>query len=470
MTSPLDAARLDGSGGAVVVKQALVLGLSRLRPILLRLGSPETSFSVVHVAGTNGKGSVCALVEAALRVGAALRTGLFVSPFLREPRDAVRICGSIVSEGDWNAALREVLAAAAAESSGSVESSFLTPFEIWTSVALLLFARARVDVAVIEVGVGGSGDATNVVPPPEVALIAPIALDHMELLGPTIADIAAHKAGILKRGGGSAAMAPGMHTEAAAVVRAAASSAGVPITEAEPLRWHSRGVAEQASTGLRLPLPLAGDFQLQNAALALAGLQALRSRWPVLDDAAIARGFAAVVWPGRMQRLRLQLPGVRLPLDVLADGGHNEAALAAVRAAFDAALAADAAAPGFTLIYGCTASRPLEANLRTLLRSGDELLAVPFATPEGMPWVRPHAVADVAEVALRCGAAAASACASLDDALQRCARERDAALARGEAARLIAVCGSLYLVADLFRGHVPADEAGGLGGGGTNTG
>jgi dihydrofolate synthase/folylpolyglutamate synthase len=180
----------------------LRLGLERITEVLQRLGNPHHSFQALHVAGTNGKGSTCALLEAALLAclaPAGLRVGKFVSPFLMEPRDGVWLDGAPLAPGAWAAALAEVTAAAAAQPAAAPALA-LTPFEQWTAAAFVAFARAGVHVAVVEVGVGGGGDATNALPPPLLALVTHIAMDHVDLLGPGLADIAGHKAGIFKAG------------------------------------------------------------------------------------------------------------------------------------------------------------------------------------------------------------------------------------------------------------------------------
>jgi len=528
-------------------------GLARVARVLAQLGHPERAFAAVHVAGTNGKGSVCALVESALRASAALTVGRFTSPFLREPRDAVWVRGSPPPPADWDAALQQVLAAeraavaaeAAAETSASACASAasaasaataastasaasaaaspvaaggaadrlgsLTTFELWTAASFVLFREARCDVAVVEVGVGGRDDATNVLPPPAVAVVASVSLDHVELLGPTLADIAGHKAGIIK--GASAAgaprpvavMAPDQAEAAVAVIRARAAEVGAELVEAQSLEWAGDGGgaeqgAEQSSAGaspleaaadalgrrpclarerapaalggtalppapapppppappLLLRLGLPGRFQLANGGAALAALRVLQrdpsGRFAALTDAAIALGFAAAAWPGRLEAVALRVgaeagpegPAAPAVVRALLDGGHNEGALPFVREAVDELLAARGGGDRHaTFIYACSASRPLSTVLPLLLRAGDRLLAVPFSPPEGMAWVRPHAPSAVAAAAtalLGAGAVDARACGSLGEAL--------AAVGAGE---LCVVCGSLYLVADVHR-------------------
>jgi folylpolyglutamate synthase/dihydropteroate synthase len=575
-------------------------GLARVARVLAQLGHPERAFAAVHVAGTNGKGSVCALVESALRAcgggGEGLVVGRFTSPFLREPRDAVWVRGAPPTPDDWDAALQQVLAAeraavaaaaadaasaaaaaaaalavsasASASASSSSASAFssspsagaadgasggaagaaagaggaidhlgsLTTFELWTAASFVLFREARCDVAVIEVGVGGRDDATNVLPTPAVAIVASVSLDHVELLGPTLVDIARHKAGIIKPGpgvaGGGAArrpvavMAPDHAEAAAAVIRARAAEVGAELVEARSLEWADEGDPEPGAAAgaeagaaaaasplmaaadalgrrprlarerpsesgrpsqfpspppplppLLLRLGLPGRFQLANGGAALAALRVLQrdpsGRFAALTDAAIAAGFAAAAWPGRLEAVALRVgpapeglegpEGPRSPdsaapavVRALLDGGHNEGALPFVREAVDELLAArtrggggcgggdsGGVVGGATFIYACSASRPLATVLPLLLRAGDRLLAVPFSPPEGMAWVRPHAPAAVAAAAralLGDGAVDARACGSLGEAL--------ALVGAGE---LCVVCGSLYLVADVHR-------------------
>ena len=194
---------------------SISLGLERIEAVLSALGNPHRQFKSIHVAGTNGKGSTCALLESALLGCSGIKVGKFVSPYLVTPRDAVSVSGLPLSEDAWAAALAAVEAAAASLPSLDLRPS---PFETWTAAAFLAFARAGVSLAVVEVGVGGGGDATNILPPPLLALITPIAMDHVDLLGPLLADIARHKAGIFKKGGGRAISAPGQSSEVQAVL------------------------------------------------------------------------------------------------------------------------------------------------------------------------------------------------------------------------------------------------------------
>jgi dihydrofolate synthase/folylpolyglutamate synthase len=419
------------------------LGLERITACLAALGNPHHDYPVLHVAGTNGKGSTCALLEAALH-DVAPPVGKFVSPYLCEPRDAVCIGGAPVKARSWARALAAVAGAAPLG---------LTPFEAWTAAAFLLFSRARVGVAVVEVGVGGRGDATNAVPPPLAALVTSISEDHVELLGPTLAHIAAHKGGIFKAGGGAALCAAGQAPEVEAALAACAAEAGLPLTVAPPL------------PPLALPLGLSGAFQEGNAALALEALRRCAARWPALGgaegEARIASAWAAASWAGRMERVTLR------GLDFVLDGGHNAGALGAVGRELGSrarALAGSGAAETpvpVALLLACGASRDAARNAALLLGGVAEgaapravaltVLAVPFSTPQGMPWAAAHPPTVVAAAAAAAAAVApgveARACASISEALDAVADDP----ALGGARALRAVCGSLYLVSDVQR-------------------
>ena len=491
-------------------------GVSRVSRVLARLGNPERSFACVHVAGTNGKGSVCALVEAALRASGSLAVGRFTSPFLREPRDAVWLRGAPPSPAAWDAALAQVLAAERAADAAAAGADAgarapplgaLTTFELWTAASFLLFRDARLDVAVVEVGVGGRDDATNVLPTPAVAVVTSISLDHVELLGPALADIAAHKAGIIKGADAAgeprpvAVMSPGQAPAAAAVVRARAAEVGAGLVEAAGLEWlddEERGAAQgspaataasaapaaptsplaaaadslgrrlrlveerpafagapPAATPLRLRMALQGRFQLDNGGAALAALRALqadpRRRFAALSDAAIAEGFASAAWPGRLEAVRLRVGGGGDGgvASALLDGGHNEGALPYVREAVDDLLAArsrgaDAAGGGPGATFVYACSASRPlASVLPLLLRAGDRLLA-------VPFTPPEGMAWVRPHAPEAVVAAAAALfGGAVDA--QAVRSLGDALAKVRADELCVLCGSLYLVADAHR-------------------
>jgi dihydrofolate synthase/folylpolyglutamate synthase len=273
--------------------------LDGTRALLAGLGHPETRFASVHVAGTNGKGSVCALVERVLRA-AGLRTGLYTSPHLVEFRERIRVNGRWPAEDALGERLDVIEALP-----GAAHSTF---FEVATALAFDHFARERVDWAVVEVGLGGRLDTTNVLTP-AVTAVTSIALDHSELLGSTHTAIAFEKAGIFKPG--VPAITSVEHDAAAAVIARRADEVGAPLVVARDVA-HVR-VAQQGDWGTRLAVECApwGSFQLQmrlhgshqrdNARTALAILSQLAGQGVRLELNALREGFAAARWPGRLE-------------------------------------------------------------------------------------------------------------------------------------------------------------------------
>ncbi|BBK45036.1 bifunctional folylpolyglutamate synthase/dihydrofolate synthase [Allostella vacuolata] len=300
------------------------LSLGRIRRLLDQLGRPHESLPpVFHVTGTNGKGSTCAYLRAVLEASGR-RVHVFTSPHLVRFNERIRLAGELIADDALVALLEEVEVANAGEP--------ITFFEIVGAAAFLAFARVPADALVLEVGMGGRLDATNVVARPAATIITPVSLDHMSYLGDTVAAIAREKAGILKPG------APGIigpqTDEAAAVIERHARSVGA------PLRRHGQEwrVAPTAS-GLRyegplwsldLPAPgLLGRHQYDNAGGALAALEAFD---PGLAPAALAAGIAGVEWPARLQRLTRGPLAEALPpgSELWLDGGHNVACAEAV--------------------------------------------------------------------------------------------------------------------------------------------
>lgn len=444
-----------------LVHAKLELGLERILLVLAALGDPQRDYPCIHVAGTNGKGSVCAMVESVL-AESGYRVGKFVSPFLKCPRDSVSINKVTLSEDSWTSAVARV-------QSKCVECAVtLTTFELWTAAAFVAF-RSVVDVAVIEVGVGGRGDATNVIPAPAVAVVTSISMDHVELLGPTLADIARHKAGIIKAAG-TVVLSPGQSPEVIEVMRDEATRFGARLVEPRLLAVEAtapaRGTrtAEEASTGLKVPIALKGSFQVGNTTAALAALRVLQGSgaFDRITDASIIAGFAAVRWPGRLEQVQLRIPssaaasnaGDAAPrsLDFLLDGGHNEGALPLVRETIDDLIAARAY-QRVVFVFGGTSSRPLESTLPHLIRPGDTVLGVPFSIPEGMPWVKCHSPASIVaavEAIFPGNICCATACESLADALSRISGDPELS----SPSTLRVCCGSLYLVADAYRSAV----------------
>jgi len=274
-------------------------GLDGTRALLAGLGNPETRFAAVHVAGTNGKGSVCALVERVLRA-AGHRTGLFTSPHLVSFRERIRVDGRWAGEGELEAGLDRIEAIP-----GAAASTF---FEAATALAFDHFRRHDVRWAVVEVGLGGRLDTTNVLTP-AVCAITSIGLDHADLLGDTHAAIAFEKAGILKPG--VPAVTGVEHDVAASVIARRAAEVGAPLAQARDVahvnatqqgEWGSRLEVECAPWGrFQLQMGLRGSHQRENARTALAVLSELARQGVSISLRALREGFARVRWPGRLE-------------------------------------------------------------------------------------------------------------------------------------------------------------------------
>ncbi|WP_159347834.1 bifunctional folylpolyglutamate synthase/dihydrofolate synthase [Roseomonas harenae] len=296
------------------------LSLERLQRCLDALGNPERHLPpVVHVAGTNGKGSTCAFLRA-IAEAAGQRVHAYTSPHLVRFHERIRLAGRLVEE--------DVLAAALEEVEARNGGQPITVFEVTTAAALLLFSRVPADLMVLEVGLGGRFDATNVVDRPAACAIASISMDHMDFLGDSLAKIAGEKAGIIKPG---VPVATGTQPpEALAVLQAEAASRGAALL-ARGREWEAgfEGDAllyRDAGGSLRLPRPaLPGPHQADNAGIAIAALRAWNPPW--LTEAAIARGLATASWPARLQRLHGALAASLPPgWELWLDGGHNPGA------------------------------------------------------------------------------------------------------------------------------------------------
>jgi dihydrofolate synthase/folylpolyglutamate synthase len=299
--------------------------LRNISALAEHLGRPHCARPCVHVAGTNGKGSTAAMLESILRA-AGFATGLYTSPHLERINERIRLDGREISDEDFAASFTRIAEAIEILMASGALPAHPTYFECLTAMAFESFARHATDFAVYEVGMGGRLDATNIVEP-EVAVITEIDFDHENYLGHSIEEIAAEKAGIIKPGGWVVSAA--RREEARAVIARRAAALDARLIEVdlayrvEDLRAESgcyRAVVAAMHSNRKIPLevPLAGRFQLRNAVTALGAARLLSQRGFPVDDAAIARGIAAVRWPGRLERVASR-PAVYL------DGTHNPA-------------------------------------------------------------------------------------------------------------------------------------------------
>ena len=294
--------------------------LRRMGKLLQPLGNPHLGTRTVHIAGTKGKGSTAAMISKVL-IAAGYKTGLFTSPHLHTLRERITTNGTMISEADF-AALVTKLKPIVEKVNKEAAYGELTTFEILTAVVFAYFKNSQSDFQVLEVGLGGRLDATNVAKA-DVCVITSISLDHTEILGDTVAKIAAEKAGIIKPG--CIVVSSPQASEAAKVIRRVCRQQGARLIQVgEDITWHKTGgdlhlqtLAVKGKTGnYDLTIPLLGDHQLENAATALAALEALVCLGAKISTQDITQGFSQVSWPGRLQILS------RGPM-VVVDGAHN---------------------------------------------------------------------------------------------------------------------------------------------------
>lgn len=423
--------------------QASRLGLDRIRELLERLGRPQDRLKFVHVAGTNGKGSICAYLASILNA-AGHRTGMFTSPYIERFEERIRVDGAMISPDelrDVTLAVREHAEAMAEETGGHP-----TEFELMTAVALEHFARCGCDIVVLEVGLGGRLDSTNVIDAPEACVIARIGLDHTALLGNTLAAIAGEKAGIIKEG--SAVVSWPQEPEAMAVIGHAAAELGCELRvsdfaqlEEGAIRWEDgaspfRSFSYREWTDLRTGI--LGSYQPQNATVALEVVSVLRGRGWHIPDEAVRAGVARTRWPGRFEIVE----GGSSPdgFAIVVDGGHNPQGARAL---------ADSLAEVFpgrkpVFVIGVLEDKDYPRMLEDVLPLGSAFVCVTPDNPRALPAHKlARAIRWTGQDLLGCSACVNPVVArDFEDAIRR-ARE----LADPDA--LICAFGSLYSVAAL---------------------
>ena len=405
------------------------LVLDRVLRLLDALGNPQDRLPpVIHIAGTNGKGSTQAMIRAGLE-GAGLKVHAYTSPHLARFHERIRLAGTLITEEHLTEVLDECYAVNGGEP--------ITYFEITTCAALLAFSRVPADYTLLEVGLGGRLDATNVIPKPAMTVITPVSIDHTQFLGDTIEAIAGEKAGIIKRG---VPCVVGPQDDAALdVIEAKAAGLGAPVI-AQGQHWHvweERGrLVFQDETGLLdLPLPaLPGAHQIDNAGAALAVLRALG-----FDESAAEAAMTQVRWPARMQRLRAgPLVEAAGKAELWLDGGHNASAGAALGKHLG-----DLPARPTYLICGMLNTKDVRGYLAPLASHVDRLTAVSIpgeaATLDA---------SETAEAARDVGMVADEA-ANVRTALNRIVGEAPEAR--------VLICGSLYLAGEVLRENVQPD-------------
>lgn len=401
-------------------------GLTRIQTLLAHLGHPEKKLKYVHIAGTNGKSSTAAMAERMLRA-AGLKTGLFVSPYVEDFRERVQISGAKLSSAEWAIRLSRIrMVVEKMLASGRLQP---TEFEILTALALVCFVEHGCEIVVLEVGMGGRLDATNVIPAPEAAVITPLSLDHMEYLGNTLEGIAFEKCGIIKRGC-HVVTAFGQRPEALAVIQKFCAEEEAPLVIPDT----SQCVVEEAGLegtrfsyrGQKLFLPLIGEHQVQNALVAWETMRVLAMRGFAIPGIALREGLGGMEWGGRLEVVRED------PLCII-DGAHNPAKMAALCQTVDTLLACRR----LVAVMGMSSDKDYAICAARIGKRSDVFIATQYESERALP------AETLGEVAVRY-------CRHVDvipDVRGACER----ALSLCGPGDVVLVCGSLYLIGEAKR-------------------
>jgi dihydrofolate synthase / folylpolyglutamate synthase len=355
--------------------------LDRIEILLAALGNPQKQGRFIHVAGTNGKGSTCALMASALRTS-GFRTGLYTSPHLVDPRERIQIDGQLITEDAWCAAFNQVHAAVElllAQEKIDAHPSF---FETMTAMAFVAFATAGVEVVVLETGLGGRLDATNLVDP-ELVVITPIDFDHEAFLGSSIESIAAEKAGIIKSG--RPAVFSEQRPAAFSVLERRALEMESPVTLSSSWRLEDLQLEKFGSRftlvrdeAIPIECPLAGAHQVENARTAVAALSAFG-----LSASSISQGIARASWPGRLER-------VATDPDIILDGAHNPAGARALAAYIERFFAGEPV----RIVYGAMRDKAVDEVIGILFPLAAEVI---LTAPDQPRALNPASIAEVAD-------------------------------------------------------------------------
>lgn len=428
-----------------VERSPIKMGTERIIPLLNKLDNPQSHLKVVHVAGTNGKGSVVAYLANTLS-GCGYKVGHFSSPHLIDRWDGIQINGKPISAGHFSSLETKVNKVA---TENNIEAS---PFERLTACAILYFFRENVDIAIIECGMGGRLDATNVFKTPLVSVITSISKDHLEYLGDDEVEIASHKAGIIKPNCPVVA-ALNNRKEVNRIITDAAHEAGSLLYPVEMYDTNDeiQNVSFSTSTGtsmLEVIPGIRGNIQHFNAALAVKTLSLLTDRYPKITAEKVQEGISSTRLPGRMETIELQLDDYDRPIQILLDGAHNSDGL--IKLGRDVALRrADTKQKVVWVLAFSGWKDNLETYIEHLgLRGGDAVVCVSFAPLRGVRSIPSMEVYDAVQLARR---NTEERCLIID-----CGSDLKGALRLGakevaENNALMIVTGSLYLVGDVHR-------------------
>ncbi|MGB3491864.1 MAG: folylpolyglutamate synthase/dihydrofolate synthase family protein [Elainellaceae cyanobacterium] len=444
------------------------LGLDRILQLLDDLGNPQARVPIIHVAGTNGKGSVCAYLSSILST-AGYRVGRYISPHLVSWCDRFCINNQAIAPAELYDLLHRVCQAIRPDSPSP------TQFEVVTAAAFLYFAEQQVDVAVMEVGLGGRLDATNVCDRPLVSVITSISREHWQRLGSTLGAIAGEKAGILKSG--CPAVIGQLPPEAEAVVRQRAADVGCQPIWVKPSIDVGEGKAQYSaqtseSPSLVYPLPLPGQHQLMNSALAIAAVQVLRTQGWTIGDRAIIDGMQKTRWAGRIQWSTWK----QQPL--LIDGAHNPAAATVLRQYVDQKLSqrlsqklsqpkTSSASQSVHWVMGMLSTKDHADIFEALLRDGDRLSLVPVPDHSSASPADLAQLVTELEISLGISLGGCTCFTEIEQALDEAFRPTQTQDSSEQPklpattpshldsndTPMVVLCGSLYLIGHVFQQH-----------------
>ena len=396
-------------------------GLERETELLARIGNPHRGMKYIHVAGTNGKGSTAAMLASILRA-AGYRTGLYTSPYIIRFNERIQVDGEQIPDGDVCALTEFIRPHAEAMADHPSE------FEIVTAIGFEYFKRQRCDIVVLEVGMGGEWDATNVIKDNEAAVSVNIGLDHTEVLGDTVEKIAETKSGVVKRGCPCVMYRQQPSVEAVFERVCRDMDAPFHLANFDALVPRYAGLDGQRFDWGDLKdlyIPLLGAHQLKNACNVLSTVDVLRGRGWDIPEAAVREGLRRVDWPGRFQLM------ARNPLFII-DGGHNPQCLEALESAIKTYL------PGRKLVFlnGCMADKDYGDMFRWLMPHAREFVTVTPANPRALP-----AEALAAYIQENLGATA-TACESVAEGVRT-------AIEKAGPGGVVCACGSLYMIGEI---------------------
>ncbi len=407
------------------------LGLDSMNRFLTQVDNPHHNLPCIHIGGTNGKGSVGATLCSIL-TAAGYSTGFYTSPHLSSVRERFRINNSYISKQDFARLISTII--------DVLDGNQITYFECTTTLALLWFAEQKVDFAIMEVGMGGRLDATNVVTP-LLSIITNVSMDHEQYLGDTLAQVAMEKAGIIKDG--IPVVSGVADDDSGRVIKQTCKDHQAPLFlfgrdfdgvshDSDHSRWQYNGINNEILTDL--PLTMKGNYQVGNGSLALAAVQLLQSQGHIITEDQIRTGLALTRWPGRLERFRLNNQGKIVDthsdsLQFLLDGAHNPAGVTALKHALED----DFSYARLILVWGAMEDKDLQTILQEIAPLADTII---FTRPEYERSATPEQLQATLPADMQKKAVLASSVEESIDKARELATEND----------LICIAGSLYLV------------------------